>query len=112
PGVRSASAAWWLPLSGSEITLNFDIEERPLPRGNQPLAQVNVVGLNYFKTMGVRLVQGRDFTETDDINAPPVLIVSQEFVREFFPNEDPIGKRITPAGSVTPGDPPARQIVG
>ena len=111
-GVRSASAAWWLPLSGSEITFNFDIEERPLPAANQPLAQVNVVALDYFKTMGVPLLQGRDFAARDDVNAPPVVIVSEGFARQFFPGENPIGKRITPAGSVNPGKPPVREIVG
>src|SRR5438477_853518 len=72
PGVRAASAVWWLPLTGSEITFNFDIEERPLPTANQPLAQVNAVALDYFKTLGVSLMQGRDFTPQDDLNAPPV----------------------------------------
>ncbi len=112
PGVRAASAVWWLPLTGSEITFNFDIEERPLPTANQPLAQVNAVALDYFKTLGVGLMQGRDFTPQDDLKAPPVVIVTEEFVREFFPGENPIGKRIQPKGSVTPGKPPMRQIVG
>jgi predicted permease len=112
PGVRSASVAWWLPLSGSESTFNFDIEERPLPNGSQPLAQVNSVGLDYFKTMGVPLLQGHDFTPRDDIKAPLVAVVSEEFVRQFFPGENPIGKRIRPAGSVTPGKPPMREIIG
>jgi putative ABC transport system permease protein len=111
PSVRGASAVWWLPLSGSEVTFNFDIEERPLPTAQQPLAQVNAVTPDYFNTVGVRVIQGRSITMRDDINAPMVCLVSQEFVREFFPNENPIGKRITPAGSVS-GKPPVREIVG
>jgi len=112
PGVRNASGAWWLPLSGSEIIFNFDIEERPLPVAQQPLAQVNAITPNYFNTIGVRLIKGRGFTARDDINAPPVVVVSQEFARQFFPNEDPIGKRIKPAGAVSPGERPMREIVG
>jgi putative ABC transport system permease protein len=112
PGVRSASAAWWLPLSGSEITFNFDIEERPVPKAVQPLAQVNAVALDYFKTIAVPVLRGRDFTARDDINAPLVVIISEEFARQFFPGEDPIGKRIKPGGSVSPGEPPVREIVG
>jgi putative ABC transport system permease protein len=112
PGVRSASAAWWIPLSGSEITFNFDIEERPVPAANQPLAQLNVVAINYQKTMRVPLLQGRDFNERDDLNAPPVAIVSEEFVRQFFPGENPIGKRITPSASIKSGKPPVREIIG
>ena len=112
PGVRSASAVWWLPLSGSEVTLNFDIEQRPMPKAQQPLTQTNAVALDFFKTIGIPLVRGRDFTPRDDINAPPVVIVSEEFARQFFPGEDPIGKRIKPAGSISSGEPPMREIVG
>jgi putative ABC transport system permease protein len=101
-----------VPLSGSEIAFNFDVEERPLPKGQQPLAQVNVVTADYFKTMRVPLLRGRAFTDRDDKTAPLVAIVSESFVKKFFPAEDPIGKRITPNGSVDPGDPPVREIVG
>jgi len=112
PGVNSVAAAWWVPLSGSEITFNFDVEERPLPKGDQPLAQVNAVTPDYFKTVRVPLLKGRTFTDRDERTAPPVAIVSESFARKFFPGEDPIGKRITPNGSVDPGDPPVREIVG
>jgi predicted permease len=112
PGVSSAAAAWWIPLSGSEIVFNFNIEERPLPRSRQPIAQVNVVTPDFFKTMRVPLLRGREFTERDDRNAAPVAIVSESFAKEFFAGEDPVGKRITPNGSVDPGDPPVREIVG
>ncbi len=112
PGVNSAAAAWWIPLSGSEITFNFDVEERPIPKGQQPLAQLNVVTADYFKAMRVPLLRGRAFTDRDDRSAPSVAIVSESFAKQFFPGENPIGKRITPNGSVDPGDPPVREIVG
>jgi putative ABC transport system permease protein len=112
PGVNSAAATWWIPLSGSEIVFNFNIEERPLPKSQQPIAQVDAVTNDYFKAMRVPLLRGRDFAERDDRNATPVAIVSESFAKEFFPGEDPVGKRITPNGSVDPGDPPIREIVG
>src|SRR6267143_6293489 len=56
PGVQSASAAWWIPLSGSEITLTTDIQEHPLPKSEQPAVQVNVVALEFFKTLRVQLL--------------------------------------------------------
>src|SRR5207302_11330275 len=112
PGVRDASTAWWIPLSGNEIAFNFEIQERPVPKAQRPVAQVNAGGFNYFKTLRVPLLRGREFTGRDDIKAPPVAIVNESFAHEFFPGQDPIGKRITPDGSVTPGDPPVRQIVG
>ena len=112
PGVSSAAAAWWIPLSGSEIGFNCDIQERPAPPGQQPVVQFNVVTPDYFKTMRVPLLRGRAFTDRDDGAASPVAIVTESFAKQFFPGEDPIGKRITPNGSVEPGKPPVREIVG
>ena len=112
PGVSSAAAAWWIPLSGSEIGFNCDIQEHPMPPGQQPIVQFNVVTPDYFKTMRVPLLRGRAFTDRDDSAASPVAIVTESFAKQFFPGEDPIGKRITPNGSVEPGKPPVREIVG
>jgi len=112
PGVSSAAAAWWIPLSGSEIGFNCDIQERPAPPGQQPIVQFNVVTPDYFKTMRVPLLRGRAFSDRDDDAASPVAIVTESFAKQFFPGEDPIGKRITPNGSVEPGKPPVREIVG
>jgi predicted permease len=112
PGMQSVGAAWWIPLSGSEISFNFNVEEHPVAPGQQPVAQVNVVTSNYFQTLRVPIRRGRAFTERDDRTAPPVAIVSEGFAKQYFPGEDPIGKRITPNGSVDPGKPPVREIIG
>jgi putative ABC transport system permease protein len=112
PGVRSAAAAWWIPLSGSEISFTFDVQERPLPEGQQPVAEVNVVTPEFFQTVRAPITLGRAFTERDDRNAPPVAIVTESFAKQYFPGENPIGKRITPNGSIDPGKPPVREIVG
>ncbi|MBV9618183.1 MAG: ABC transporter permease, partial [Verrucomicrobia bacterium] len=112
PGVRSAATAWWIPLSGSEIGFNFDVEEHPLPEGQQPIAECNVVTPDYFQTIRAPIVLGRAFTERDDKNATPVAIISENFAKQYFPGENPIGKRITPNGSVDPGKPPVREIIG
>jgi len=112
PGMQSVGAAWWIPLSGSEISFNFNMEEHPVAPGQQPVAQVNVVTPNYFQTLRVPIRRGRAFTERDDRTAPPVAIVSEGFAKQYFPGEDPIGKRITPNGSVDPGKPPVREIIG
>jgi predicted permease len=112
PGMQSVGAAWWIPLSGSEISFNFNVEEHPVAPGQQPVAQVNVVTPDYFQTLRVPIRRGRAFTERDDRTAPPVAIVSEGFAKQYFPGEDPIGKRITPNGSVDPGKPPVREIIG
>ncbi|HEX7518249.1 MAG TPA: ABC transporter permease [Chthoniobacterales bacterium] len=112
PGVRSASGVWPMPLSGSEITLDFQIEERPVPEGQRPQTHFCVVALDYFRTMRIPLLKGRDFIPRDDTNSAAVAIVTESFAREFFPGQDVIGKRITPAGSVDPNPAPVREIVG
>lgn len=112
PGVKSVAAAWWIPLSGSDIAFNLNFQERPVPAAQQPVAQMNAITPGYLETMHVPLRRGRTFTERDDRNAPPVVIVNESFAKQFFPGEDPVGKRIIPNGSVDPGKPPVREIVG
>src|SRR5213075_1907570 len=112
PGMQSVAAAWWIPLSGSDISFNFNFDAHPVPQGQQPVAQFNAVTVDYFKTMRVPLRKGRWFTERDDKNAPAVAIVTEAFAKQFFPGEDPIGKRIIPDGSIEPGKPPVREIIG
>jgi hypothetical protein len=109
--VQSVAAAWWIPLSGSEIGFNFDVEEHPIPAGQQPIAEVNVVTPDYFGTIRVPVRRGRTFNDRDDRNATPVAIVSESFAKQFFPGEDPIGKRITPNGSVDPGKPRCAKLL-
>jgi hypothetical protein len=58
--------------------------------------------LEYFRTMGIPLVEGREFTDRDDLSSPPVLIINEALARQYFPNEDPIGKRIAPGFSTVP----------
>src|SRR6266581_862563 len=76
PGMQSVGAAWWIPLSGSEISFNFNVEQ-------QPVAQVNVVTPNYFQTLRVPIRRGRAFTERDDRTAQPVAIVSEGFAKQY-----------------------------
>ncbi|HZR78233.1 MAG TPA: ABC transporter permease, partial [Chthoniobacterales bacterium] len=112
PGVQSAAGGWWIPLSGSDIAFNFNIEERPAPPGQQPVAQANAITPEYFQTMRVPVLRGRAFNDRDDRNSLPVAIVTESFAKQFFPGEEAVGKRITLNGSVDPGKPPVREIVG
>src|ERR1043166_8015271 len=112
PGVQSAAGGWWIPLSGSEIAFNFNVEEHLAAAGHEPVAEVNVVTPDYFQTMRVPVRRGRAFTDRDDRNGPPVAIVTESFAKQYFPGEDAVGKRIIPNGSVDPGKPPVREIVG
>ena len=103
PGVESVSLARVVPISGGMRTTSFIIEgqdEQEIDRrrvdGDDGLqvTGANVVGANYFQTMGVSLLRGRDFAETDDRNAPRVVIINESFARRYFAGQDPLGKRL------------------
>jgi len=108
PGVREVSFAQSVPLTSIENNTNFNIVERPFGRGEQPVAQLRFIGLNYFKTIGISQSSGRDFTERDDPQAPPVVIVNEAFVREYLDDDNPLGKRLTLGW----GGGEAKEIVG
>ncbi|MEK6408191.1 MAG: ABC transporter permease [Acidobacteriota bacterium] len=112
PGVRSASAVLPLPLGSDRLRLSFETEGRPMARGDLPASEYRATGLNYFRTMGIPLLAGRDFTERDDKKSTPVIIVNEAFAQKFFPGEDPIGKHIKPGISTDETKPVWREIVG
>lgn len=111
PGVTSAAAVTPLPLSGNGAIITFQIEGHPVPRAEEPSADIKVVTPNYFHTLNVPLVSGRDFTVHDDEKALQVVIVNQAFAQRYFPNENALGKHIRP-GASNRGEPPMREIVG
>jgi putative ABC transport system permease protein len=96
PGVQSASAALPLPLSGDRFSISFQIDGRPVAPKDEPSADLFMTEPDYFRTMGIPLLKGRDFNENDDHSSTPVVIISDKFARQFFPGEDPIGKRFKP----------------
>ena len=112
PGVEAASSILPLPLSGSNMTTDFDIEEHPLPEGERSAAPVRIIGNDYFKTMGIPLRQGRVFDQSDRFDSIPVVLVNEFFAAKYFPGQNVIGKRITPGFSVGDAEPKMRQIVG
>ena len=112
PEVESASAIVPLPLSGSNMVTDFDIEEHPLPEGQRPGSPVHLIGTDYFKTTGIPLQQGRAFDQNDRMDSPPVVIVNERFVSKFFPGQNVIGKRIKPGFSADDSGEKMRDIVG
>ena len=94
PGVLSVGAVAHLPLSGAGAGRGMAIEGRPEPREeDRPGANYSVACPGLLKTLGIRLVAGREFTHRDTVDAPPVVVVNQTLARRDWPNEDPIGKR-------------------
>jgi putative ABC transport system permease protein len=113
PGVRATSAVASLPLTGDNIGATFEIEGQPAPAGSRPSTEFNAVEPDYFHTLGIALLEGRDFTPHDNLESAPVAIVSRRFARRFFPSQDPIGKHIRPGiANGYSGGPPMREIVG
>ncbi len=95
PGVQSAGGTIALPLSGADMGSNFLIQGRPpLPYSQQPNARYRVVMPGYFETMQIPLRAGRFITGRDTETAPPVVLVNETLARQFWPNENAVGKRI------------------
>ena len=96
PGVESATFGTVQPLSGSGGSDPFAIEGRKLDPSNLTAAGWQVAGANYLKTLGIPLLKGRDLTVADmQPGAPPVAIINEKLAARYWPNEDPIGRRIT-----------------
>jgi predicted permease len=96
PGVESASAINHLPLAGDRWGRILTIEGRPLPAAGQGIeVAFRVSRPDYFRTMGMQMRTGRDFTDQDTPDAPGVAIINETLARRQWQDEDPLGKRIT-----------------
>jgi putative ABC transport system permease protein len=95
PGVESAAVATNTPMTDSHSRNDITIEGMAQPRpGNYPHPDVHIVSPGYVPTLGITLLRGRSFTEADKEDAPLVAMVNQRLATQFFPNQDPIGKRL------------------
>lgn len=106
PGVRAAAATSNLPLTGGAITDSFTIEGRSSDSSEPLKAGSYAISPDYFQTMGITVLKGRDFMEQDSETASKVVIINQAAANHFWPAEDPIGRWLTIAGG------PKREIVG
>jgi len=95
PGVRSAAWIDALPLQNWGINGDFAIAGRPPARpGEKPFAEMRTASPHYFETLGIPILAGRDFADSDDASAPAVAVVNRELVRRYFPGQNPLGQRI------------------
>jgi putative ABC transport system permease protein len=97
PGAEATALVSVLPLSGSDSDFAFFIEGRPKPAtsAEQPTAWYRIVSSDYFKTMRIRIVRGRGLTDQDGTSAPGVVVINESLARKYWPNEDPLGRRIS-----------------
>ena len=102
PGVKSVAISNGLPLAGVNHPTYF-IEGKPLPKnGTAPVANRYTVSPGYFQAMGIELVKGRVFTLLDTPRTPLVAVIDEALAKRTFPNEDPIGKRLSQSRSFSP----------
>ena len=95
PGVVSAGCTTWLPYTNRGGTRGFTIEGRPQPKPGEVYdANTRVISKDYLETLGVPLKRGRLFDVHDTLDSMPTALINETMARQFWPGEDPIGKRI------------------
>jgi len=95
PGVEVASVTGAVPLSGDISRAPYArVDGNPMPLTQRPLGITRSVSPNYFRTLSIPLVSGRDFGERDGVDQPLVVILSKATAKKLFPNEDPLGHRL------------------
>src|SRR5206468_4454532 len=94
PGVEDAAAASGVPIGSRNAATFLQIEGQPAERIVGKTAEFRVVTPGYFRTMGVRLVHGRFLEDSDQEQTTPVAVVNEAMARAYWPNEDPLGRRL------------------
>jgi predicted permease len=107
PGVESASVGSILPLSGANTRADFSIAGRPpVKEEERPAAQNRWITPGYFRSLGIPLIAGRDFTDFDNATAQPVVVIDDALAKRFLPDVNPIGAHLR----VSDSGPDARDV--
>jgi len=94
PGVTGAAVGSSVPL-GSGPTVRFAATDRPRPdAGEVPQAIIRAITPGYFRLLGIRLVEGRDFNESDREGGPMVAVINENLAHRIFPGENPVGREL------------------
>ncbi len=94
PGVQDVGVTSALPIGGSGGSIRFLVQGRPTATGQEDECDIITATSGYFSTLHVPLISGRFFSATDTLEAPWVMMVNKAFVKQFFPNEEAVGKRV------------------
>jgi putative ABC transport system permease protein len=112
-GVQSAALSTTVPFDEMQLGFEFVIEGRPKPLPSQyPSAGYNSITPDYFRTMGIRLLAGRHFTDADREDSPAAVIINKAMASCFWPVKSPIGHRIRLVSDESVADPSTLEIVG
>ncbi|HEY2001529.1 MAG TPA: ABC transporter permease [Acidobacteriaceae bacterium] len=112
PGVKSASAGWPMPMSGSGGSISFTVEGHPVAKADHPSEALGLAQPGYFETMRIPLIAGRTFNPMDQTKSPPVIIIDQAFAKKYFAGVNPIGKHVTADLGDDVVERPVREVVG
>lgn len=116
PGVENASLTTILPFNGGRKATSFNVDGRPVPPNTDPPnADIHEISSNYFKTMGIQMRAGRDFTDADVRTSPGVVIINEQLAKLYWPNENAIGKHLTigsPEEERLYGKAVSREVIG
>jgi putative ABC transport system permease protein len=114
PGVKSVAFGGSLPMDGWDIGQGFELVDSPAQDpSHMPAAHYQMVGGEWFKTLGIDILRGRPFNDHDDFRSTPVCIVNEEFVRQFLQGREPIGVHLRVDAMEMPGPRMIeREIVG
>jgi len=94
PGVQATGLISELPIQGG-TTNSFQVGGRPqVSPSEEPFAEARAASPDYFGALGIPLIRGRYLTEHDDVDAPLVVVINKALADQYFPNEDPLGKRL------------------
>jgi len=104
PGVKLVSASGVPAIAGHYVGTNITVEGFSPRTEDGPQSNLSAVGADYFRTMGMPLIAGREFTLADDARAPKVAVVNEAFVRHFLANQNPLGRRFVRGGGAVKPD--------
>ena len=93
PGVTTAALTSAFPLNANQQN-KISFEGHPRPKGNEPLLNVQYISREYFSTMKMRVLAGRRFSPSDVVGAAPAVWIGETVAKKYFPDENPVGKRI------------------
>jgi putative ABC transport system permease protein len=95
PGIESAGMVMSVPLSGSSMNRGFRVEGRPVPKADENVTMdFQIVSPGYFSTLEIPIKQGRGLSAADTESSERVIVINNAMARRYWPNEDPIGKRL------------------
>ena len=111
PGVQSATASYTLPLGTPTHWINLQVDATSPLAGQRPFVDESSVLPDYFRSMKIPILQGREFTDSDRPGSPPVAIVDKVLASRMWPGQSALGKRLRLA-DISDNGPPWREVVG